>query len=432
MKDWAEAHEKGVDIRAMADQQWVKDQAAKSNGKVIPLNSGPILHRIGELSDDVVGEVNISATPYRWIDPGSIPRREWLHGRHLIRKFISATIAAGGIGKSSLVLVESLEMVTGFTLLSRAQSRQRLRVWYWNGEDPHEETQRRVQAACIHYKINADDLGGRFFTSSGRHTPIIIATESKGILKIATPVVDAVRRTIEENKIDVLRIDPFVRCHRVSENDNGKINAVAEAWAGIADATGSAIELIHHIRKNNSGEVSADDARGAVALTDAARSVRVLNRMSEKEADDAEVDNRMPYFRINDGKSNLAPPAEAATWCKLESVCLGNDDGATPADMVGVATHWKWPDPLEGVTLDDLREVQQKLSTKDYRSDARAKEWAGNMIAEVLGWDASSAPVRKNLKSIINKWRTTGAIVEASGKDEQRKPRKFLRKGEPV
>src|SRR6266404_2061933 len=42
------------------------------------------------------------ATPYVWRDPKSIPKREFLYGMHLIRKFGSAKFAAGGIGKSIL------------------------------------------------------------------------------------------------------------------------------------------------------------------------------------------------------------------------------------------------------------------------------------------------------------------------------------------
>jgi len=372
----------------------------------------------------------IAATPYQWADPATLPRREWLHGRHLIRKFLSATVAGGGIGKSSLVIVETLEMVTGLALVSDHKA-DPLRVWYWNGEDPLDEIQRRIQAACLHYKIAECELERRLFVDTGRRTPIIVATDDRGTLKIAEPVMAEVKRTIEENQIDVFRVDPFVRCHRVPENDNGKINAVAEAWAEIADATGSAIELVHHIRKANGAEASADDARGAVALTDAARSVRVLNRMSEKEADDAGVENRKLFFRIDDGKANLAPPCEASTWCRLESVELGNGRGG-PGDKVGVAIRWRWPDPLEGVTLDDLKEVQQRLSVGNHRADTRATDWAGNMVAEVLGWDASSAPVKKSLRSILAKWRTSGAIIEAMQTDDNRKRRKYLRKGRSV
>jgi hypothetical protein len=372
---------------------------------------------------------DIRATPYTWIDPEAIPRRQWLHGRHLIRRFISVTVAAGGVGKTTEIIAEALELVTGFTLVTNHKGDPR-RVWLWNGEDPTEEIQRRIQAACLHYNIGEGDIGGRLFVDSGRQMPIIVASELKGTLQIATPIIDGVKQAISDNGIDVLVIDPFVRCHRVPENDNGKINAVAEVWASIADETNCAIDLVHHIRKTT-GEVSTDDARGAVALIDAGRSSRAFNRMTRQEGEEAGVENHLLFFRINDGKVNLAPPSEAAEWRELKSISLGNDNGG-PADLVGVATRWKWPDVLDGVSLEDLREFQNRLSTGDYRVDPRAKEWAGNMLAELLGWDAEDASVRKSLKKVLTKWGATGAIREVKRLDEKRMSRKFYEKGSPA
>jgi AAA domain len=54
----------------------------------------------------------LKATPYVFRDPKSIPRREFLYGTHLIRKFGSAKFAAGGVGKSALALTEAIAMAT--------------------------------------------------------------------------------------------------------------------------------------------------------------------------------------------------------------------------------------------------------------------------------------------------------------------------------
>ena len=40
-----------------------------------------------------------------------------------------------------------------------------LKVWYWNGEDPHDELQRRVQAILKHYNVTAADIEGRLFVT---------------------------------------------------------------------------------------------------------------------------------------------------------------------------------------------------------------------------------------------------------------------------
>ncbi len=94
----------------------------------------------------------IFATPYTWKDPAKLPVREWLYGRLLIRKFVTATVAPGGVGKSSLGAVEFLAQVSGKNLLGVFPPRQ-LRVWLWNLEDPQEETERKIQAAAMHYRL---------------------------------------------------------------------------------------------------------------------------------------------------------------------------------------------------------------------------------------------------------------------------------------
>ena len=98
------------------------------------------------------------------------------------------------------------------------------------------------------------------------------------------PVVDAVIATIKANHIDVVVVDPFVKSHRVSENDNNAIDAVATLWAEIADVTNCAIELLHHPRKHGGADITIEDGRGASSLISASRSARVLNRMTKEDA----------------------------------------------------------------------------------------------------------------------------------------------------
>ena len=190
--------------------------------------------------------VQIRATPFNWTEAMALPPRQWLYGWHLIRRFVSATIAPGGVGKSSLIIADALAMVTGRKLVG-TKPKGRFRVWLWNGEDPLEEIQRRVVAACLRYSIKPADQDG-LFVDSGRDQPIIIAQQDRGGFTIAVPVVEAVIAAIRERGIDVMVIDPFVSSHRVSENDNGAIDAVAKTWADIANVTGCAVELVHHSR----------------------------------------------------------------------------------------------------------------------------------------------------------------------------------------
>ncbi|MEY4377886.1 MAG: hypothetical protein RJB26_2436, partial [Pseudomonadota bacterium] len=57
------------------------------------------------------------AARFVWVDPARFPRRRFLYGNSYIRKFLSVDVAPGGVGKSSLALVELLAIATGRDLL---------------------------------------------------------------------------------------------------------------------------------------------------------------------------------------------------------------------------------------------------------------------------------------------------------------------------
>ena len=371
----------------------------------------------------------ISATAFRWVEPSAIPRRKWLYGWHYIRRFVSVTVAPGGVGKSSLAIVEALALVTGRNLIGH-HPLLRARVWLWNGEDPLDELQRRITAAMLHHCIDPSEVEGWLFVDFGRSTNIVIAETTRDGTRILAPVVEAVERTIEKNQIDVVIVDPFVASHQVTENDNNAMNAVARTWASIAERTDSAIELVHHSRKTNNNETTVDDARGASALSSAARSVRTINVMTKDEAERAGVENNRAYFRIDIGKSNLAPAPDNAWWCRIESVPLGNGLLQTPGDLVGVVMPWRWPNPFADISINQLSDVKIAIDEGQWRKSVQAQDWVGYPIRNVLNLDPENIPHKSKLKSLINTWIKLGALIVVARPDKQRKPRDFVEVGD--
>jgi RecA-family ATPase len=313
----------------------------------------------------------IVARPFVWRDPASISPRQWLYGRHYVRQYLSCTIAPGGLGKTSLAIVDALVMASGRPLLGIAPQK-RLRVWLWNGEDPRDELERRIIAAMLHFGLKPEDIDGYLFLNVGRETPIIVATQTRNATIIAKPVVDAVIETITRNKIDVTIIDPFIKSHKVNENDNMAIDAVATQWGQIADITVSSVEVLHHPRKTGSNEVTVEDGRGASSLVNASRSARVLNIMNKEQAKQAGIkpETTWRYFRVDNGKASMAPRPENADWYQLKSIALGNGDN------VGVADTWEWPDPFKDVTTGDLLAAQKAVAQDGpWRESSKAKQW---------------------------------------------------------
>jgi AAA domain len=369
------------------------------------------------------------ATPWKAMDPTKSAPRAWLYGGHFIRKFLSAGFGAPGGGKSSKRLVEAIAMATGRDLLG-VKPIQRCRVWYWNGEDPQEETERRVMAICLHYRIPQEELEGWLFTNSGRDTPIVLAEQSAGGTRIYEPAVEELVAEIETNKIDVFIADPFVSCHRVTENDNGAIDIVAKKFSDVANRTNASVCIEHHIRKINGREVTVEDGRGASSLIGAARAIEVLNKMTKEEAAKLLVDEHWRYFCVDDGKGNMAPPHDRE-WFRFVSVLLGNSTELYPGgDNVGVVATWTPPKPLDDVSSTDFEACAREIRKGKWRKSSKSGQWVGIPVAKAVGLSLTDEKSKKRVIALVGAWLRAGSLQEYADMDDTRQKRQFVRVAE--
>jgi len=204
-----------------------------------------------------------------------------------------------------------------------------LRVAYW-GEDPADEIERRVAAILLHFKIPREKIEGGLFADSFRNQPLRVASLEKG--EIVFPDADALTKALIESRIDVLILDPFVKTHGVS-------------------------------------------------LKDAARCVRVMNRMTTAEAPAAQVKekDRKRYFRVDDdGKANMTAPAEVATWFRLISVPLITTlRTRTPMETRSAL-------PQAGNCRASLRAFRP-MTCQEFRRQSRAADHGRAMCNPVIG-----------------------------------------------
>jgi AAA domain len=379
-----------------------------------------------EQSGGESGSPPIRATPFVWKDPSTIPRREWLYGRLLLRKFVTATISPGGTGKSSLIAAEAMAMVSGKALLGVLPI-QPLKVWLWNLEDPREETERKIYAAALHYDLLPDDIRDRLLVDSGREQRLVIAKTTRAGTVIVQPVVDGLVAEIIKHKIDVITIDPFVSCHEVAENDNSAMDLVVKEWGQVADRGNCAVHLVHHTRKmGDATEVTAESSRGGSAQVDACRVVRTVNRMTKQEATAVKADNPRLYFKTYNDKANLAPPAEGSDWFQLVSVELGNGPAGMPGDCVGVVAKWKWPDLTVGMTADDYDKIAAAIKGGAWKASSQAKNWAGVAVAEALDLDAKDEDDKAKIKAALKMYLKAGTLVEVERYDSERRENKMF------
>jgi hypothetical protein len=360
----------------------------------------------------------ITATKFVYRDPKTIPPRETLYAGHFIRGFMSLTLGIGGGGKSNLEIVDALAMMSGMSLLGHC-SEKPLKVWYINLEDPAVETERRFVAAALHHEVSPNVLNENLFMDSGRDQEFVVLKNNLKGTAVVEVVVAGIIQQMKERDIDVLIVDPFVSTHEVEENDNSKIQQVAAVFVRIANETDAAVEIVHHVRKGAGEgkiEVTADSGRGAGALKDKARSVRVINTMTAKEAPKAGVDkeDRFDYIRVGNGKSNLTKRSGRSEWRRMVSVGLNNGLHLwEPGDSVGVVTEWKWPSPeaaIEDVGSDDFDKIKAAIAEGNCKANIQAKDWVGKVVAETLGLDLTIKDDKASVKLMIEGWIKAGHI----------------------
>ena len=368
-------------------------------------------------------KLEAAATERNWptlfepIDAAKIPKRRWVYGHHYIRSYVSVVASAGGLGKSSMQMVEGVSVATGKPLLGEPVH-ETCKVWIVNLEDPMEEMQRRMAAVMQHYDIKADDIRGRLFLDAGRELKMIFAKQSRDGLEVVEEIVEYMIKEINANDIGLVFIDPWVAAlGQINENDNAAMNAAVGAVRAIADATDAAIVLTHHIRKQNGEDATIDSVRGAGSLIGAARAARVLNRVSMEEAMKLGVSESEArgIMRVDDGKNNLSLPAEKATYRRMLGVQLPNEE------YVGVAVEFKLPDLFDGVKAKHALEVQRIVgaaedSGEPMRKNVQAKSWVGVAVADVLKLDMEKKHEKAKVKAIVNKWLETGVLKESEWK----------------
>lgn len=390
----------------------------------------------GDISSKSPAKKPIVATAFKLRDPSSLPQREWLFGRHYIRKYATASVGPGGGGKTAHSISETLAMVTGHPLLDPdGPLTKPLRVWWINAEDPVDEIDRRFHAAAKHFKVTEEHIGGRLFTDSGRDQEFVIARTEGRDIKIVEPFVAGMIQEIKRREIDVVIVDPFVSTHEAPENDNSAMQRVAAAWVRVADEANCGVELVHHVAKNQ-GEVTADSARGGGAFKDKVRSMRVFNVMTPAEATNAGVDDPRGYFRVDFGKVNMVASGHSL-WRRFVSVSLGNGRGLlSTGDEIGVVEPWCWPSAeavaerqaearmsvIADVPAELLAGFKVRLAASDYKESVQATNWAGKLVAELFGLDVKAD--RDQIKAMLAAWIDAGEleIVEIQDAYRHMKP----------
>jgi AAA domain/Primase C terminal 2 (PriCT-2) len=348
------------------------------------------------------------------VDDNAIPPRGWLLGNVFCRGFVSSVIGDGGVGKTATRNAQLMSCAVGRSLTGEHVF-QRCRVLMISLEDDDKELRRRIRAACLHHQVERDELKGWFFVAApGRSAGKLLTVDKDGKL-VPAGLAEKIEKVIQERRIDIVSLDPFVKSHAVGENDNIAIDAVVEILTQLAAKYDIAVDVPHHISKGQADPGNANRGRGASSMKDAARLVYTLTPMTLEEAKGFDLDEAMrrSLIRMDSGKVNIAPPMAEAKWFHLVGVPIGNGTDLYPnGDMVQTVEPWTPPDKWAGLSHHLLNQILTDIDAglpdgNRYTDGSNAKERAAWQVVVKRAPNKSEA----DAKGIIKAWVKSGLLV---------------------
>ncbi|WP_334359205.1 MULTISPECIES: AAA family ATPase [unclassified Bradyrhizobium] len=349
------------------------------------------------------------------LDDVPVPPRGWLLGNSFCRGYISSVIAEGGVGKSALRLAQLMSLAVGRPLTGEHVF-MRCRALLLSLEDDKDEVRRRLRAACLHHGIEPSELQDWLFLAApGMSGGKLMLIDAHG-RSVKGKLASKLARVIEERKIDIVSVDPFVKCHNVPENDNGAIDQVVQVLVELAAQYNVAVDVPHHAAKGPADPGNANRGRGASAMKDAGRLVYTLTPMSLDEAKVFGLDEleRRRLVRLDSAKVNITPPWHEAKWFRLVGVNIGNQTDLYPSgDQVQTVERWTPPNiftDLNTLTINQiLTEIDAGLPDGNRYTDApnAVERAAWPVIAKHC--EGKSEPM---CRRIIKLWLDSGLLTK--------------------
>jgi hypothetical protein len=408
--------------RAMPNETPNHVGAARASGV-----NGHSLHKVQPLSVTKGHARDDSKTPPRLhaLDVGDdnqpLPPRQWLLGTTFCRAFVSGLIGPGAGGKTSLRIVQSIALASDRPLTGERIFK-RCRCLFVCLEDGLPELRRRVRAAMKHHNIKHEDVQGYLFVTTP--TGMKLARYGEKSREVIPGDLDAaIRAYVDQEKIDLVCLDPIKKSHSVEENNNDDMDAVVGIMTRLAIEKNIAFDILSHERKSGGPEAGdANRARGAGAMKDGGRLLYTITGMTEDESKKLGVTGeRKSLFRVDSAKVNIAPPSANAQWFRLVTVNLDNGDVDYPdGDEVQTVERWKPPGVFEGFLASDLNKALEILGTgmgdgRRYSAASSAKDRAAwRVLHEIV-----PSQTEERCRAIIAQWKKSQVIVIGQYHDEK-------------
>ncbi len=199
------------------------------------------------------------------------PAMGWVVLNVIPRNEVSFVYGQGGTGKTLLFMQLAICLATGRPWLGQ-ETAQKLRAGAFWCEDKPDEIARRHRGIMRAMNLQFQDLGGRYIYASrrGHDNTLAVFDRQTGEMKL-TAFFWEVRRSIIENRLDVLILDTLMDIYGGNEIDRAQVNAFCKrCLTRLEQETGCTIVVLAH--PSRAGIASGDNSSGSTHWENAVRS----------------------------------------------------------------------------------------------------------------------------------------------------------------
>lgn len=193
-----------------------------------------------------------SLLPLRWpweLEP--VPEgRRWLVEQLWLDQGVGIIGGEPKCCKSFMALDLAVSVASGSPCLRSFRVPERGHVLYFAAEDALHIVRSRLEGICEAAETDLHKLSLQLITSPSLRLDLPEDTET-------------LDRTIAELKPKLLILDPFVRLHRIDENNSGEVAPILANLRLMQRAYGVAIIVVHHAKKGASGSRAGQALRGS-------------------------------------------------------------------------------------------------------------------------------------------------------------------------
>jgi hypothetical protein len=152
--------------------------------------------------------------------------------------------------KSWLALDMALAVASGTRCLGAFEVRDPGTVLLYMAEDAAPVVKSRLRGICRHRGLDLAAMPVHLITA-----PALRLDRADDQARLRAAVAQYAPR--------LLVLDPFVRCHRIDENDAGQVSALLGYLREVQRAHDVAVVVVHHARKNGAGGPAGQSLRGS-------------------------------------------------------------------------------------------------------------------------------------------------------------------------